>query len=422
MKKLFIVFVLLAISATIFSQDIKTDNYLNFDSLETGHSILKIDFNYLLGSNSLNNEFINTFINGGFINDELKHSVSLKNNNLLGSNNNLNLCYEFKADSLLNISNSVLRFSLSENIFADALFNDVYFNLLFFGNSNTTNADLSGFNFKSLIYQKLTIGLFKDFGGENIKLSGYAGLSIVKGQNFYSLSIPSGKLVTADNGTSIYSELNYNFNRSDSIPSNFTNWLGNGISADLYFSLKNMKNNNELSFVLNNLGGISWNENSLSTNLDTAVTFSGVELNNILDLSLFGTEFIDKDSLITELIENKTHKSKAFTYLPATLAVNYHFNSKTLHADMDLGAQTLLFSNMKIPFVYLRANTKLSKSLNGMIQFAYGGYVGFQLGVGLETKIADKLYLHIFSSNISGFLFPKSTFGQQLKLSLAYKF
>ncbi len=414
-----------------FSQDIDIQSFANFDKLKTkqnesdtlaNNNQIGFNVDFFSGSNALNNEFINTFYKGGFLNNELKRSVALKQKNVFGSNNNISFFYDVRADSILKISNSTLRFSLSNNIFTDIVFNDDVYNLLFFGNAQTTNADLSGLKINHLMYQKFTVGLHKSFGNTNVRFGSYVGLSLVKGQNFLTINVPSGELITSEFGTLIESNINYELNRSDTISSSYTNWLGTGVAGDFYFSINNIEKNTELSFRLTNLGRISWNEKSLSTNLDTSISTSGRELTNLLDFSSSESGFLHTDSITKEFIDDKTFSAKTNTMLPAVFALNYHFKSNTLHSDINLGAQKVLFSNMLVPFFYLRADTKLSNSLNGIIQFAYGGYANFQLGIGLEAIITDRLFIHVFTSNISAFLIPKSTFGQQMNIAAYYKF
>ena len=414
---------LLFISNLIFSQ-LDEPMYLHkTNTLLPGQSQIGVTGNYFISSNSLNGSFNNAIFNGEYLTDEIKNSVKLKGDNIFGSGSNTSLTYSFRSsEDTLNKTSTSFILGITDKRYTDISFNDDYFNLLFFGNSNLPEASLDGFSYNLLTYQKLFAGISKKFTLKNFNISIYGGLAILKGQKAYSLNINNGFINTSEYGEEINVGIDYTYNSSDTSKYSFADWNGTGISTDLCFNIINKDQSKGLSFGVYNLGQIFWNSESLNINLDTSFSYNGIEVTDFLDFSLNDFSKLNEDSLLNEFYYDNSSKEEYSTNTPAQIYINYFYYLKPIGTTFTIGAKHLLFSNMKTPYIFLRSDIKLSEKITGIVQIADGGYGSFQVGLGCQVIAREKLHINIFSSNIQGFLHNENTYNQGLYVSAFYNF
>ncbi len=410
---------------TIFNINAQINNPTNFLSLmnlKPNSSELLIDGCFYTASNSLNNKFINSLYNGNYIDNDLKNSVKLNSKNVFGVEAKYGLQYSFRADSILKISNSTLVVSLSNNYFSDISFSDDYFTLVFFGNSAIPEANLSGFDLSFLNYQKFSLGFSKSFETEKWKTTTAFSLSAIKGQTFYSLNIDDAYFNTINYGESVEASMNYNFETSDTANFDFDDFNGFGVGFDLFFALENKNSGNMFYVELLDFGSINWNKNSLQVAADTAFSFEGQDINNLLDHSFTSFSEMNEDSLRNDFYYSKANQKKTSTRLPAKFGVHYLLNIEKLNTKIFIGGQSYLFSNMVSPYFYTRIKPEFKKDFSLILQFSHGGYTDFQFGLGFEKTFYQKIKIAVFSSNVSGFVNSENSYAQQLRASLSYKF
>ncbi|MCF8371750.1 MAG: DUF5723 family protein [Bacteroidales bacterium] len=397
-------------------------NYRGLLSLKPGQSELFVNGYFYTSSNSLNINFLNALYDGDFIDEDLKKSVKLNGDNYFGAETGYNLQYRFRCDSLLKIANSTLSFSLSNNYFSDMAFNDDYFTLLFYGNSAIAQADLSGFDFSYLNYQKFTLGFSKTFETNKLNITTGIGLSALKGQKFYSMEINEGHFNTIGQGISVDAAMDYEFHSSDTANFDFNDFNGSGFATNFLLAFEGKKSGNVLYAELLDLGSIKWNDQSLEVAADTSFAFDGQDIDNLLDYSFTSFSELNEDSLREDFYYSKTKKSETTTRLPAKLGLYYMFHVNQINTQILMGGQTFLNSNMPTPYFFVRVKPRFKGEFSPIVQFAYGGYTGPQIGLGLEKTFFKRLKLHIFSSHLPGFINPENNYSQHVRVSLAYRF
>jgi len=392
--------------------------------LNPGESQIGFTGNYFIASNALNGNFNNAIFTGKFLSDEIKNSVKLNGDNVFGSGSNGSYTYSFRSskDTLANKSTSYI-FGVADKRYTDIAFNDDYFNLLFYGNSNLDTAKLDGFNFSLLTYQKIFAGVSKMYSFNNFDLSLYGGLALLKGQRTYSLDINKGFVNTSEFGEEISVGLDYSYTSSDTTNYGIMDWNGTGVSADFVISINSInKNTQNITLGIYNLGTILWNSESLNVDMDTSFSYSGQEVADFLDFSTNDFSALNEDSLLNDFYHSKSSKDKYSTRTPAQIFFNYSIFFSSIKTNLSLGAKHLLFSNMKIPYSYIRTSTIFSDHFVGIIQLADGGYGRFQVGLGCNILISKKLNITLFSSNVQGFLHNENTYNQGAYISASYKF
>ncbi len=409
-------------STVISAQVINANQFLTLTDIKPGQSELIADGYFYTASNALNNEFLNTLYKGNFIDNNLKSSVKLSDQNYFGAENVYNLQYRFRADSLFNFSNATLGFSLSNHFYSNIAFSDDYFTLIFYGNSAISQADLSGFDFDYMNYQKFSIHFSKGFESEKWLLSSALSWSAVKGQKFYSIKIDDGHFHTIGQGLAIEAELDFEFRSSDTTKFDFADFNGLGAALNLFFSLKNKSSGNMLLFELTDFGGITWNDQSLHVDLDTTLSFNGQDINNLLDYSFTSFSELNEDSLRQDFYYSKSENKELKTKLPAKFGIHYLHHINSINSHILIGGQSCFFEKMYSPFMYARCRSTLRNGFSTTVQLAHGGFSETQIGLGMEKVFYDRVKISVFSANIPGFFNPSATFAQHLRAVISYKF
>ena len=422
MKRILSFISLLVFSISITAQIHDPELISEISFLKPGESKIGINLNYYLSSNSLNGSFIRAFYHGDYLDESLKSSVKLNDNNSFGSASNYSFNYAFRpsGDSLRN--SPIYYLGISDKKFLDLSFNNDYFNLLFYGNSNLPEVSLKGFNFNYLNYQKIFAGVLNNFSFRNINFNLYTSLSLLKGQKYYSMKINDGYVNTSEYGQEISMGIDYNYYSSDTSNYNFTSWNGTGISADLSLEITNNKRTSGVTVGIFDFGKIFWNSESFKASADTSFQYSGLEVSNLIDFSFTDFSELYEDSLLDEFYYSKSKKGSFNMFIPARTFITIYHYIEPVKSGFTAGLQYILNSNMNTPFVYLRSDTKINSALSGLVQISTGGYSGLQIGLGVKLNLKDKLFFSLFSSNPAGFLDGESLYSQHANFSAYYKF
>jgi len=372
-------------------------------------------------SNSLSNRFVNAIFTSKYIDSELKKTSKISETNYFQNSTDIELYYYWR---LRKFPGTGFLISLSDNYYTDIKFSGDYFNLVFFGNKDFAGktADLSGFDLNFISYQKFRFGLKKDFGSLKI----FASLAMVKGQNNYSAEFQNAKIFTEQTGEYVDFDLSYNYFSSDTANSGIGVFNGLGYATDIYCSYTLKLNNKDIRFFLflDDFGRIDWNEKSLIVRNDTSFTYSGEEIQSVLDLGPADFSQFSKDSLKEDFYYSKSKSGTYQTALPGKIA----FSGSFLISDLMLcspGMYYRCFSNMPLPYFYI-SNKRYFGNPCGrycalVFQPGYGGYCGFQFGLGFEL-LYNRIHFKISSSNVAGFIFPEKTYSEGISFAFGYNF
>jgi hypothetical protein len=257
-------------------------------------------------------------------------------------------------------------------------------NLVLYGNKmyEDKTANLSKMKFENLTYNQVSLGI----GKKEQNLYASIMLSFLVGDNNQQLKTQSGGLYTAPYGE--YLDLNYNFRYNQSYVGQpgFFKPKGYGFSTDVHFEYE--FNKGTLLFDIQDLGIITWGNQSFNYIKDTAFRFEGIiDIQNIIKVNEYKFSF-NGDSVIQNLASSKTNY-RYNTTLPASFQVTYSFFEKIKNTPIQIncGLQARLLSHYYV-MAYAKANFYLPKKFVTSVMLSGGGYSLFNVGwdVGYQGK------------------------------------
>lgn len=390
--------------------------FLNFE--KTRRSI-SLNGEYELGSNGIYNAFLNKFIVGGYIDNNLKDASAkhMKELNVLGANFN----YDVAAFFGRNPRYSYLIGVKDQQIF-NASYTKDFYQLAFYGNrpylDETKNFSSSSIN--SLRFQELKLG----FIWHKIDTTAKIGVSVsfLKGQQlFYIRAFEGSSVYTNADATELIFNSNFIMAQSDTTGiSNPLRYAGVGASADIFFETpyqSRFGKSSVLTVNANNIGFLHWFDNSVQYNSDSTFRFSGYHVDNLLDLKDSTLSAINQDTII----RNTTNARKES--FNVNIPTNLLIINKIIFSDrfaLSTGFRYLFNSNFK-PYFFMDAEYNFTSHFGGSLHVGYGGYA--KLGVGLTLQYnAPGFYVKVGSNSLQGYVSPKNTYGQGAFISIAKKF
>lgn len=358
--------------------------------------------NFIIESNGLNKEFLNTALYGGNITDSIKNIWinSSKENNIINAeiSNGIEYIVHFKNRSIgfsftdMNIFNTrftkdILALSLKGNF-------DYQDKTLEFGG---TNIRADRFQKYTLIYARKT---------NNFKIQ--TGFSYLAGNHHLSYIIEHGNLYTAPGGN--YLDIEYDMNGFITDTSDFSLFLnnGNGVAMDLGIDFNIQKYN--LNFSINNLGFIMWNTQSIVSANDSIFRFEGVEIEDIYN---FNDSILETYNIIDDL--KKTNNTSFKSYIPATIHLSFSGSTNYKYLEnyttgiirkwqpymdntplsFEKIQQGIKESNFSVLY-YVKSNFR-TQYFNINPSLSYGGYsneynIGLALSLGNKNKLIFGTY------------------------------
>jgi len=379
-------------------------------------------FNYYLGSNSINNNFALAIINNKYLDDEIKNSNKLKENNISGYDIYTGAYLAVMPDSMWGLSNFGYRIGFANRNFRSLNFSDDLYNLIFFGNKQFAGEYVSFDNtlFRSIDYQKLELGIIKNYNDNGIKVNVYFGLNFLKGQQLQSLNINRGLFFTSQDGD--YLELNTKFSyfTSDQSHKNFDNFNGFGVSGDAFFVVEDIPSKLTFTFASQDLGYISWTNKSYLAGVDTSIYFDGIEINNILNVAQENLHGMSKDSLM-DILYSKSDTVPFQLSIPEKLSLEVKKEWTGFINSVTIGLNYIFDIGQPIPQFYSMQTARISNWINiGLIE-NYGGFSGFNTGLYFQINTNRNFYATISSGNLTGFILPKDAYARSVFISIAYK-
>lgn len=370
---------------------------LYFDSPKDSLSQIKFNYQTAFGSSCFTNNFIQEAYSGELISKGAKESNKLKAMNFIGYESSFNLSYTSKFCT----NNLAWKVALKTNEQYHAKFTKDLYNLTFFGNKNYENktANISNSGFSMFKYQELEFGIYKKTSNNNSINTIYLGASIIKGQDFIQTNIPKGSIYTAEYGSYITADLQANAMVADTLKNKIQHFNGIGAGVKLAYNYYNKDLDLFFNFQINDIGFITYRNNSFTGKIDTSITYSGYEVENILELNERNFNLTGTDTL--NYFMDKYTQTKSFnTSLPQRInfLVGKKFNKLALTIGLlnitnKITNHSLIFSNIAYQF-----SNKISASLTP----AYGEYGNFRLGISINALIFKKIEFHGSFANVLG--------------------
>ena len=409
MKKL--VYILLIITSPIFSQN--TGSNQLFEYADTNSVVLNIYANGNYGSSVFNNEFIDIFRFGGFIDNKMK-DVALSNAkriNYFGGEGSFGVSFSDPIHKLFGDWGYYV--DISSNTSGAVQFTDDLYELVFYGNQS--NAGDSSFigqtGFHSRSFKKFSAGI------DNNKLK--IGLSFLSFNNYNQGLVQSGYTFTDSLGSNISLDINGSQIQSN----NVLQHVGSGFALDFEYRLsqeliaKDSSHSKETTIIIGvkNIGIYVSQKNSILTTVDTTYNYSGFDVSSISSL---GNSIINQQEL-TDSIRPISDTTRFVGLLPFEI---YFYKPPTYLKKWEIiyGFRYKIQSSYRA-FLYLGGNLHLTNKMNISSYLGYGGYSNLQFGLALNKRFKNNLLVEINSNNLLG-VFSKTQYGKAAGISLKYNF
>ena len=377
--------------------------FLLLGKLNAQNSELQFNSNINIQSNGLNSNILNTFLYGGFINQELKDKWinASKVNNIINGEITNEINYNIK------FIKSDLTFLISDKNHININLRQDMLKLILNGNS-TYQEQLLEFDNSSLRatrYQQFKIRYNFHIRKNKIKF----GASYLRGNHNISLLINKGTLYTDLNGQNI--DLNYDILAFSTDTSSYNIFNNNGHGMAIDFTTKISIGKSIINLYVKDLGFIKWNNNSINSFVDSSYNYSGIFIE---DLYNFNDSLINIKDNFNYLINQNQYKS----YIAADLGINFEKNFKLKKIKKIIAGINAkwhpLFDNNKLSFAKIKQGiiesnykpqvyiiTEIPRNNFDIISKIYnGGYVD-DINLDVALKIERKISLILGTQSIN---------------------
>lgn len=371
-----------------------------------------------LGSNAINTSFINTFLTGNFIDDELKGSISdrlNKSDNTIGFDWNTELSFTNYNDTLLG-KNWGYHLGISNRIYGDFAYEKNLFDLAFYGNKpfQGQNVSLAPAHGEIVFYQQFKLGFIKSFYSEKEQHKFGFAFSFVNGNN--RMMFDSGRMGmnTDSAGNFVDLDAQVTLMRTDPNYGNFLANNGSGLAFDFaYDGCINERHN--IHFSINDIGFIGWTRTGDIAEIDSSLHFTGIQINNIVTAT--GDEFTNFiDSLDDKYVRTR-RDALGTMMLPMNINLNYTYALKPEKIYLQAGIQTKMMRSF-YPLVYAKGIFYPQKNIMLAAMFGYGGFSKFNFGIDFGFEFAKGYSFLLYTKNIEGVV--PNTFGTGLSAGFRF--
>ncbi|HET6990219.1 MAG TPA: DUF5723 family protein, partial [Bacteroidia bacterium] len=246
------------------------------------------------------------------------------------------------------------------------------------------------------------------------------GISILNGQQFQEVNIRKASVYTASDGTAIDVTSSSTYFRSDTAAKSFGSRNGSGTCFNFRFNTylgdSAARYHHQLSFMVQDLGFIRWNNRSEIYAVDTSVHYSGVNASDVLINGGQVTGIPNSDSII-----GKPQHGQIIAFIP--LGVRFRYTLLTPGSWWGgIDARAWSYSDA-LPQVSMFAgwHTKdFHFNINGGA--AWGGYARLQIPLQVGWEACKYFSLIAGTTNAMGYIAPKKTHGQGLYMNLSFAF
>lgn len=415
MKKFYLSFVICIFARVVTAQQFLPEYYSRTDT--SMKMELRLNYHLSYHNSSLPNYFASYFLRGGYISEDIKNQVSqkLNNQNAAGFEQVFGLrfvdfsTHPFKDTNFGYYLNVEHQDHMAINFSRDA------FNLAFYGNGPYTGQtlNLAPLDFTRMSFQKIGVGFIDGRNGSS------AGISLVKGQAFSHVNFTQANFYTDDSTANINFDYAAEVSRSDTGKTSWSAFNGIGVGVDICWNFSILRDTilpdlGKWQFRLQNAGFITWNNASLYYGADSAISYNGFTVQNILkpDESLF-----TGNGDLSDTLKVKYQRKKYFSLLPADVVLGNVVNPyKGYWLKPLLGVRYKLMEGYKL-MPYAGALLRINKKLNAQVTASYGGFGGFRVGLKVQGAIGKRVSFAIGSSGLDG-IYSSNRFGKDGYLGL----
>lgn len=400
MKTYFIFPLLLLACVNLSAQTVVGDTAVTTYAPSGTSDVFYLYGNAIGNSNSITGKLTSAFIKGGYINDDIKGTTldRLKNKNRLGVEANYGLTYvHFFRKRSNALTGYYLRYN--QSLFLTSNYNAEAYKLFFYGNSQYAGqtVNVSPFRLYSLGQRSVGGGLMWDKNGNTFWL----GADFVQGLQNTDIHATNASLTTDIDGQML--QLVGKVDVKQSARPTYNAGFGAALNAQWFTSIKDKV---FINVMVDNLGIVAWNNRAQNYTRDTTFQFSGLDLNQVLQSDSAWQAV--QDSLSTAL--SPSQKSRSYTtVLPflAKLSATKYVGQGKLKLSVILSYR---YIPAYIPLTAVQA-TYFVKWFSPSLTLMYGGYGGFNTGIGMGFNFGKGYSLIVESLLNEGWLAAKNASG-----------
>lgn len=404
MKQL-ILLSLLSFQFVLFAQDVIPSFY---DTTKYAKYELVFNANIDYGATSIKNDFLNKFIFGGNITDEIKDNSFVKHKGinrvgLIGTSE-----FQFVNYKSNLFKNEKYGWLIKSGVYLESgmVYSKNLFGLAFYGNEQYLgqNADFSGTRINSWMYQKIGFGIVDKKSKSSLALN-FVGVN-----HQLSSTINEGNLYQSDDAYSlslIYD--GYAMNKLNGIKN-----YGWGLSLDLDIKIPVMAIKGKTSYVQLMVGnlGFAYMPNFKKYEADSNFTFTGLTFNQLFgDAQIFDSTF----SVLDTLNIRSTNVSQV-KMLPMMVQVGKIVDQMNTSKLQSFFGARLFPTLYAIPQVYAGLHYQPIKSVGLGLSAQYGGFTKFRAGLYAAFQVKNWNF-GLATDNLLGMV-SKQAYGKSLMFRL----
>jgi len=388
----------------VFEDTINDKNLVKFSSYNT------------YSSNRFNNEFMDKFLFGGAIDQELKDNNAKR----LGRMNTIGGEFEQRVDSyspginLFKKEHLGLKLSFSDNHYISSNIPTDLFNLAMYGNAGYQgdSLDLTFAHAQYQHYQKFSVGFFDERNLSSIQISYVAGSKAAE------FGLSSSHFYTSPDADSVSLDLSGSGVMTDRF-SPYWAFQGGGFAIDIDYNFifeGKVKNRQIINFKINNLGAVFWNRLTNNYVIQSNTAFNGFDIQDFLNDDTTDTQI---DLLDTLGITESTRRYVDF--LPVELVVQkLPDNAIDQKWQAIYGFKTIMVPDY-FPYLYAGAYYRPIDEFSVSSRLSYGGHAGLRMGLNFNYWVKDKLYFGAGTFDLLGLVSKKIGFGRGFNFAMYYK-
>jgi hypothetical protein len=384
------------------------------------HNSISFSGEYNAGSDAVTNSFLNSMYKGGFLDSTTKAD---QENRLLPSNRigiyaSYAMAYSWRGTSDSAKWEFMIAYrdrqSFSGKFSADAFKLAFEGNRPFLGKTATIdNTHLTNMHWQQLQFEA------KYFSPDK-RSDATFGFSILNGQQLQEINIRKGSVFTQSDGTAIDVASSATYFRSDTSSTTLGARNGSGSCFNFRFNTylgdSSAHYHSQVSFMVQDLGFIHWNNKSDIFSVDTNAHYTGVDASNVLVNGGHLTGVPNSDSII-----HPPQHGQIIAFLP--LGIRFRYTLITPYSWWGgIDARAWSYGDA-MPHLTMFAGWHTKDfHFNVSGGAAYGGYARLQFPLQVGWESCNYFSLIVGTTNVAGYIAPKQTHGQGLFMNLSFAF
>jgi hypothetical protein len=376
--------------------------------------ILDLQGTAIAGSTFLTKELVKPFVLGGVVTAQSRNSVveGMTDLGVFGGNANARARYYGGRDSLFGSEMLDLYIQVGKGYFGSGRISKDAFDLISNGNVNYQGARVPLNSIQGEVQGFQSIG----FGIYDKRTFSSIGISMVNGLTYQQFSLfPPSSFYTSPNADTLQLDYSGEYVHSAN-PRPNGNGIGFSIDGEYNFVRDRGIDKKEVwnSLGVRNLGWVNWNGQSEVVSFDSTLTWTGVDLNGILN----GDSLLNGVSGFADTLVTTSQNVSFWRPLRGSFYVRsvYRWSEKLrLTAGLEMYAAPLK-PLATVGFMYMpKSNFLASMNLSN------GGYGNWKLGLGMQWLIANQIYVGFQTTNLPGYFF-KETKEMSASIQVSYLF